>query len=377
MSPATEEATVQTEEVFHSPEQDSIIKRLEEELDKSQQTLTQCRSEMVKVSEHQKVVRQLQAMSKIENETFVELIRPKEKVKKVQGQLDGALEKIKEIFSVYSDIVACRAPATNYTLFLLEHYLLLRVKDIREHKPFEFTIVSSFVSCFKEQEGWNTILSCELYLHNFILGENKKENSNPFTRDIQFQAFLYFSKKQTRWAKAHKVFMKREIGLDLWIKGEPPKSLNTIMQHKTFMKRDKVVESLDPIHRHVVNSRLQYFRELKEEALSATKLRWNVSSNEVKNREPFSFINFHIATFRLERYSRMILDEGPTWIRCRYNPPIIWYPLEGYQSNYEICKKEEDAAFEELKGKNGFRRPREKTSPPFNITSLHVNSLIA
>ena len=85
-----------------------------------------------------------------DNETFVELNRTQGKVKKVQGQLDGALEKIKEICSVYSDIVVCRAPTTNYTLFLLERYMLLRVKYIRVGKPFEFTTVSDFVSCFRE-----------------------------------------------------------------------------------------------------------------------------------------------------------------------------------------------------------------------------------
>jgi hypothetical protein len=152
--------------------------------------------------------------------------------------------------------------------------------------------------------------------------------------------------------------MKRENGLDLWIRGEPPKSFYTIVQHKEFMKREKVVESLAPIHRNVVHSGLQYFGEIKEEALSAAKLRWNVSSNEVKNMEPFGFINFQASTFRLERYVRMIMDEETSWIGCRYNPPIIWYPLEGYQSDYEICKKREDVSFEELKGENGFQRPR-------------------
>jgi hypothetical protein len=247
-------------------------------------------------------------MSTTENETFVELNKAKEKVKKVQGQLDGALEKIKEIFSVYSDILACRAPATNYALFLLERYLLLKVKSIRAGTPSEFTTVSNFVSCFKEQEDGVQYFLCELYLHNFILEENRKENPNPFTGDIQFQAFLSFAKNQTRWAKAHKVFMKRENGLDLWIRGEPPKSFDTIMQHRAFMKREKVVESLAPIHRHVVHSGLQYFGEIKEEALSAAKLRWNVSSNEVKNREPFGFRNFQATTFRLERYARMIME---------------------------------------------------------------------
>ena len=106
---------------------------------------------MVTMVEHQKVVKKLKAMSATENDTFSELTRAQGKVNKVQGQLDKYLEQIKEIFSVYSNIVACRAPTTNYTLFLLEHYFLLRVKAIREGKPFEFTIVSEFVSCFREQ----------------------------------------------------------------------------------------------------------------------------------------------------------------------------------------------------------------------------------
>jgi hypothetical protein len=124
-----------------------------------------------------------------------------------------------------------------------------------------------------------------------------------------------------RWAKAHKVFMKRENGLDLWVRGEPSKPFHTIMQHRAFMKREKVVEYLAPIHRHVVYSGLQYFGEIRDESLSTTKLRWSVSSNEIKNREPFGFRNFQAAALRLERYVNMIMEAGPSWIGCRYNPP--------------------------------------------------------
>jgi hypothetical protein len=150
--PTIVETIVHTEEVFHSPEQNAIIRRLEEELEQSQQTITQCKSEMVTMTEHQNVFRQLQTMSTTKNETFVELNRAKEKLKKIRGQLDGALEKIKNVFSIYYDILACRAPATNYALFLLERYLLLKLKAIRAGTPSDFTTVSNFVSCFKEQE---------------------------------------------------------------------------------------------------------------------------------------------------------------------------------------------------------------------------------
>jgi hypothetical protein len=93
---------------------------MEEELEQSQHALTQCQNEMVSVTEHQKIVKQLRAMSGTKNETFVDLSRAREKVKKVQGQLDGALEQIKNIFSIHSDVLACRAPANIFSLFLLE-----------------------------------------------------------------------------------------------------------------------------------------------------------------------------------------------------------------------------------------------------------------
>jgi hypothetical protein len=139
---------------------------------------------MVTMLEHHKVVRQLRAMPTTENETFVELSMAIEKVNKVHGQLDGSLEKIKEIFFVYFDIFSWKAPATNYALFLLERYFLLKVKSIRVDTTSEFTTVSNFVSCFKEQDDGVQYFLCELYVHNFILEGNIEENPNPFTGDI-------------------------------------------------------------------------------------------------------------------------------------------------------------------------------------------------
>jgi tetratricopeptide (TPR) repeat protein len=360
-----------------SQEQNAIIDRLKAELVQAQQALTQPRDEMVTMAEHQKVVKQLKNLSATESETYAELTRAQGKVKKIQNQFEKALEQIKEICDVYSDAINCRAPATNYTLFLLERYLLLRVKSIRAGKPITFSTVPEFISCFREQEEKVQYFLCELYFHNFILEDDRGNNPGPFIGDIQFQAFLSFTKNQVRWGKAHKNFIKRETGLDLWIRGEPPKSFPAIMRHRTFMKREGVMDSLAPIHRQVIHSGIIYFRELKEEALAASKVRWDASSNEVKSREPFGFRNFFAATYRVERYSRLLQEEGPAWIGCRYNPPIIWFPPESYQKDYQINKKREDVAFVELKRSNGFRRPGEPTFPPYNITALHVRSQLA
>jgi hypothetical protein len=77
-------------------------------------------------------------------------------------------------------------------------------------------------------------------------------------------------------------------------------------------------------------------------------VRWDGFSNEVKIREPFRFRNLFAATHRVERYSRLLLEEGPAWIRCRYNPPILSFPPESYQKDYQINKRREVADFEEI-----------------------------
>lgn len=171
--------------------------------------------------------------------------------------------------------------------------------------------------------------------------------------------------------------MKRETGLDLWVRGEPPKLFPAIMRHRTFMKREGVKGSLGPIHQQVIRSGMIYFRELKEESLVGSKLWWDASPDEVKIKEPFGFRNFFAATFIIEMCVRLIQEEGPAQIGCRYNPPIIWVPPEDYQRYYQIHKKREDTTFGELKRKNGFRAPGEPNFPPYNITSLHVKTQLA
>jgi ribonuclease D len=135
-----------------SQEQDVIIGRLKEELVQTQQALTQSREEMITRAEHQKVVKQLKDMLATESETYVELTRAQGKIKKMQSQFEKYLEQIKEICDLYSDAINSRSHATNYTLLLLESYIFLRVKSIREGKPIKFTTVPEFISCFKEHE---------------------------------------------------------------------------------------------------------------------------------------------------------------------------------------------------------------------------------
>jgi hypothetical protein len=195
--------------------QSVIIDRLKEEHTQAKKALVQHQHEMVTSTKYQRVVKELKDMIATEGETYVALTRAQEKTKKVQTQLEEDLEKIKHICDVYSDAINCRAPATNYVLFLLEWYLLLIVKAIRAGKPISFSTVLEFISCFRDQEEKVQYLLCELYFHNLILDEVRGDNPRLFIGDIQVQVFLSFTRNQVRWGKAQKMFINRGNGLDL------------------------------------------------------------------------------------------------------------------------------------------------------------------
>jgi hypothetical protein len=188
---------------FQSQEHNAIVDRLETKLIQAQQALTQSREEMITRAEHPKFVKQLKDMSATESETYAELTKAQEKVKKMKSQFEKSLEQIKEICDVYYDVINYRAPTTNYTLFLLECYLFLRVKSIRAGKPITFATVPEFISCFREHKEKMQYFLCELYFHNFILEYDRKNNLGLFIGDIQFQTFMSFTKNQVRWGKAH------------------------------------------------------------------------------------------------------------------------------------------------------------------------------
>jgi hypothetical protein len=178
--------TMEEYQASQSQSQGVAIDKLMADPGQAQRALAQHQDEMVTRAEHQNIVKQLREMKTKEIETYVELTRAQGKVKKVQTQLEKALEQIKEIWDVYSNAINCRALATNYTLFLLERYLLLRVKAIRASKPISFSTIPKFISSFREQDKKVQYLLCELYFHNFILEEERKDNPSPFIGDIQF-----------------------------------------------------------------------------------------------------------------------------------------------------------------------------------------------
>jgi hypothetical protein len=63
--------------------------------------------------------------------------------------------------------------------------MLLRVKAIRAGKPISFSTIIELISCFREKDRKVQYFLCELYFHNFILEEERKDHLGPFIGDIQ------------------------------------------------------------------------------------------------------------------------------------------------------------------------------------------------
>ena len=95
--------------------------------------------------------------------------KAEEKADKVMNQLKVAYKQMDTLFSLYTDVLACRCPAKNYALFLLERYLQLNIKVVRVGKSIELKTIDDFVSCCKLYGIKVQHLLCEFYLHNLIL----------------------------------------------------------------------------------------------------------------------------------------------------------------------------------------------------------------
>lgn len=297
-------------------------------------------------------------------------------MEKIKFKLDRVVSQTNTICSLYSNVLACRSPTTNYAFFLLEWYLLSKIKAVRAGKPIELGTIEDFINCYKQHGVKVQRLLCEFYLHNFTLDNEVEKKPNPFVGDVQFQAFISFTVNQLKWSKAYNAFQRQEHGLEFWVRSEPKHPLQMFANHKSLMKREGVIKTLGPIHKKIVQKGISYFLSIQERSLTASKLKWTISTNSVKDREPFNYKNFKAAATRMVTYSNLILREGLYWLGCRFQSPIIWYPPEGHRADYELPEGKEGPAFVLLAQHHGFRPILDAFSLAYSLTTLHKNYLI-
>ena len=166
---------------------EAVILRLQNELKQTQQELAKYKKVLVPLQVHQELLKKLNTLAATKDENSANLRGEQEKVKKAQAQLEEAMKQTNTIFFLFSNVLSCRSPATNYALFLLERHLQLKIKVLKAGNPIELKIVDDFINCCKLYGIKFQRLLYEFYLHNFILEEEMEMNPSPFVGDVQYK----------------------------------------------------------------------------------------------------------------------------------------------------------------------------------------------
>jgi len=69
---------------------------------------------------------------------------------KSHEKLQKDKEQLEIVLSIYSETLSCQAPTTNYAVFLLERYLLLKIKVIKVGKSVAIETTPDLFKCFRE-----------------------------------------------------------------------------------------------------------------------------------------------------------------------------------------------------------------------------------
>ena len=166
---------------------------LHHHLKQAQQEAERLREQTVPHEKYEELQQQLRNVNLSESQAFEGWRKEQEKVAKVTRRLDVVIKQMDTLCALYNDALACRAPAKNYALFLMERYLQLKIKAVRAGAPIEINTIDDFINCCKHYGVKVQRLLCEFYLHNLVLEQETELNPVPFVGDIQLQAFISFS----------------------------------------------------------------------------------------------------------------------------------------------------------------------------------------
>jgi hypothetical protein len=86
---------------------------------------------------------------------------------------------------------------------------------------------------------------------------------------------------------------------------------------------------------------------MRMDTLLSCKCRWDISSEDIKRRDPFSYPNFCEAVNMIDKYMDFLRRCGPRWIGLKFHFPLIWLPKK-YQFFYELEPKDEAKSWQAI-----------------------------
>lgn len=89
---------------------EASIRILHKTMEEQQQTIARYQGEVVPQREHQEILQLFKSLTTTEDETYAQLRAFEKKVQNFKDYLKKVVEQTKEIFSIYSNALACRSP---------------------------------------------------------------------------------------------------------------------------------------------------------------------------------------------------------------------------------------------------------------------------
>ena len=114
-----------------------------------------------------------------------------------------------------------RAPYPSYMVFLYEHMNLIKLKSLKEGRPYQLTPSAQFLETFVERNFTEHSLLCELYLHEMACPMEILSKTAPYLGDVQLRAFSSFVNNHVQWENYFQKICHNEASSNLWIRSEP------------------------------------------------------------------------------------------------------------------------------------------------------------
>lgn len=114
-------------------------------------------------------------------------------------------------------------------------------------------------------------------------------------------------------------------------------------EFKLFLSTPGVREQSTTYRKRIVRICLNLHAQMKSRALGRCLQRTEACSVELQEGDPFEYRNYVAVVTRVPEYARVVQTLGAFWIRLRFKFPLIWLPVEEYQSDYHLCDYEEES----------------------------------
>jgi len=116
-----------------------------------------------------------------------------EQIEKQVAELKADKE---QMFNLVQEVMACHPPASCYSLFFHECFLLFYMESVKNKISYEIEDDIQFLWIMRSHDVPTQHLMCEFYLHGYLLSLDRDFNPVPYVEDIHLRAHTSYAFNQ-------------------------------------------------------------------------------------------------------------------------------------------------------------------------------------